>query len=194
MYRLTPGASHRFTAAVMLAALAACAEPTHPVRATSAKPIIIIGGHPIVFAAQLRAIGNPNEIGNPDEKPLNAVVGHLLLKVAETEGGGLVVTWKAHFANPECSGATAFGGGDVYIQDSEDTPNPLADAVLRLLAPGTLLGCGDNFLEGSSPVTESFATALVEDQDSLVAAFFLEDGAIIAGTLQLAGDEIVITR
>ena len=44
-----------------------------------------------MLTAQLRAIGNPNEIGNPDEKPASAVVGNLQIKLTESEQTGFVV-------------------------------------------------------------------------------------------------------
>jgi hypothetical protein len=177
---------------MMLATLAGCAEPTGVVRATPPSQIIIIGGHPVVLTAQLRAIGNPNEIGNPDEKPLSAVVGVLQLKLtASDETGLVVVSWQLHFANPECSSATVGGGGDVYIQDSEERPG---EVVLRLIPPGDPLGCGDNFLEGSSSISDALAALMIQDPEDFVARFFLEDGDIIMGTLQLAGLELTPTR
>jgi hypothetical protein len=195
------GAGARLAAVMMFGALAGCTEPSglspmaSPLApAASPSAIIIIGGHPIVLTAQLRAIGNPNEIGNPDEKPLSAVVGHLQLKITGTVETGLVVDWQAHFANPECDASTAFGGGSVMIQDSEEMPSPEDVAVLRLLPPGDPLGCGDNFLEGSSSITEALAAVLVQDPENFVAAFFIIDGGVIAGTLQVAGNELQLSR
>src|SRR5215203_4250817 len=48
----------RLAGAMMFGALAACAEPTLPAAPASPSAIIIIGGHPVVLTAQLRAIGN----------------------------------------------------------------------------------------------------------------------------------------
>lgn len=187
--------SCRLAGMLMLGALAGCTEPAGlaPPASLLAPPatpsaIIIIGGQPIVLTAQLRAIGNP------DEKPLSAVVGHIQLKITGTEETGLVVDWQVHFANPECDASTEFGGGSVMIQDSEDMPSPEDVAVLRLLPPGDPLGCGDNFLEGTSPITESLAAVLIHDPEDFVAAFFLEGGGVIAGTLQFAGSELQVTR
>ena len=173
---------------LMFGALAGCAEPTSLARATAPSTIIIIGGHPVVLTAQLRAIGNP------DEKPLNAVVGIFHLAISGTEETGFVASWQAHFANPECDASTSFGGGAVYIQDSEDTPSPEDVAVLRLLAPGTTLGCGDDFLEGSSAISEELVALLYSDPEEFVATFFIVDGVVIAGTLQAAGAPVLKTR
>src|SRR5215218_2191789 len=93
-----PLTSKRFTrgiAAIItigaVGAVSACADPSAPARRPSSpSAIIIIGGHPIVFNAQLRAIGNP------DEKPIGAVVGHLQLKISESDETGLVVSWQVH--------------------------------------------------------------------------------------------------
>jgi hypothetical protein len=193
--------SYRLAGTLILAALAGCTEPsglapTASPLAPAASPsaIIIIGGHPIVLTAQLRAIGNPNEIGNPDEKPLSAVVGHIQLKITGTVETGLVVDWQAHFANPECDASTAFGGGSVMVQDSEEMPSPEDVAVLRLIPPGDPLGCGDNFLEGSSAISEAIAAVLIHDPEDFVAAFFIIDGGVIAGTLQVAGNELPQSR
>ena len=174
--------------ALMLATLAGCAEPTALARPTSPSAIII-EWRPIVLTAQLRAIGNPNEIGDPEQKPLSAVVGHIQLKITGSEEAGFVVSWQTHFANPECDASTAFGGGAVYIQDSEDMPSPEDVAVLRLIAPGGTLGCGDSFLEGSSSITEELVALLFSDPEQFAAVFFLEDGGVIAGTLQLGGPD-----
>jgi len=173
---------------MMFGALAGCAEPTLPAAPASPSAIIIIGGHPVVLTAQLRAIGNP------DEKPLRAVVGTFHLLISGTEETGFVASWQVHFANPECEASTEFGGGAVYIQDSEDMPSPEDLAVLRLIPPGDPLGCGDNFLEGSSSILESLAALLIQDSENFVAAFFLEDGGIVAGALQLAGSDPSLSR
>ena len=180
----------RLTGAAVLGALAGCADTSDLTRATSPtspSAIIIIGGHPAVLNAQLRAIGNP------DEKPLSAVVGQIQLRISESEAG-LVLDWQAHFANPECEASTAFGGGAIMVQDSEDTPSPEDVAVLRLLAPGTPLGCGDNFLEGSSSISEELVELLFSDPEEFVAAFFIIDGGVLAGTLQVAGAPDLETR
>ena len=115
-----------------------------------------------MLSAQLRSIGNP------DEKPASAVVGHIQLKISGDTETGFVVSWKAHFANPECEASTDFGGGAVMIQDSEDMPSPEDVALIRLLPPGSALGCGDSFLEGSNAISESLAELLVEDPDMFV--------------------------
>jgi hypothetical protein len=191
MHRFAPSPRRtdwRLAAALILGALAGCAEPTALARPTPPSAIIIIGGHPIVFTAQLRAIGNP------DEKPLNAVVGTIQLLITGSEETGFVVSWQAHFANPECEATTSFGGGDVMIQDSEDTPNPEGLVAFRLLPPGTPLGCGDSFLEGSSSITESLVALMYSDPEEFVAVFFLQDGGVIFGTLQLAGPDQLSTR
>jgi hypothetical protein len=164
--------------AATVAALAGCADPAGPARVASPNAIIIIGGRPAVLNAQLRAIGDP------DIKPPSAVVGHIQLKISESEGTGLVVSWKAHFANPECEAATDFGGGGVMIQDSEDMPSPEDVALIRLVPPGSPLGCGDSFLEGSSAISESLAELLVQGPEKLVAVFFFEGGGLLIGTLQ----------
>lgn len=194
--------SYRFAGTLMLGALVACTEPSGLAPAASplapeASPsaIIIIGGHPIVLTAQLRAIGNPNEIGNPDEKPVSAVVGTLQVKLTESEQTGLVVvSWQAHFANPECQSTTAIGGGEVMIQDSEDTPDPFGVVAFRMLTAGTTLGCGDNFLEGSTSISDALAALMIQDPEDFVAAFFIIDGGVIAGTLQLAGSDPLSSR
>jgi hypothetical protein len=180
-------ASCCLAAALMVGALAGCAEPTSFARAT-APSAIIIEWHPVVLTAQLRAIGNP------DEKPLNAVVGTFHLTISGTEETGFVASWQAHFANPECDASTSFGGGGIMIQDSEDIPSPEDVAVLRLLAPGTPLGCGDDFLEGSSPIAEELVALLYSDPEQFVATFFIVDGVVIAGTLQAAGAPVLETR
>ena len=174
--------------ALTLGALAGCAEPTSSARPTAPSAIIIIGGHPVVLNAQLRVIGNPNET------PLGAVVGTFHLMISGTEETGFVASWQMHFAHPECDASTSFGGGAVYIQDSEDLPSPEDVAVLRLLAPGTPLGCGDNFLEGSSPISEELVALLFSDPDEFVVTFFIVDGVRIAGALQAAGTPVLETR
>ena len=181
-------ASCCLAAALTAGALAGCAEPTSFARATAPSAIIIIGGHPVVLTAQLRAIGNPNE------KPLNAVVGTFHLVISGTEETGFAASWQTHFANPECDASTSFGGGGIMIQDSEEMPSPEDVAVLRLLAPGTQLGCGDNFLEGSSAISEELVALLYSDPDQFVATFFIVDGVVIAGTLQAAGAPVLETR
>ena len=181
-------ASRCLASALMFGALAGCTEPTILAPTTSPSAIIIIGGHPVMLTAQLRAIGNP------DEKPLRAVVGHLLLAITGSEETGFVVNWEAHFANPECDASTSFGGAGVMIQDSEDMPSPEDVAVLRLLPPGTPLGCGDNFLEGSSSISEGLLALMIHDPEDFVAAFFIIDGGVIAGTLQVAGTPVLETR
>ena len=172
-------ASCRLAGALMFGALAGCAEPTSLARATAPSAIIIIGGHPVVLTAQLRAIGNP------DEKPLRAVVGTFHLLISGTEETGFVASWQVHFANPECEASTSFGGGAVMVTDPEDMPSPEDVAVLRLVAPGTALGCGDNFLEGSSAITEDLVALLYNDPEQYVVAFFLEDGGVIGGPVQI---------
>jgi len=164
---------------MMFGALAGCAEPTLPAAPASPSAIIIIGGHPVVLTAQLRAIGNP------DEKPLRAVVGTFHLLISGTEETGFVASWQVHFANPECEASTSFGGGAVMVTDPEDMPSPEDVAVLRLVAPGTALGCGDNFLEGSSAITEDLVALLYNDPEQYVVAFFLEDGGVIGGPVQI---------
>lgn len=188
MSRLTRRTGAHVTAAIALAALAGCSESTNPVRVTSASPIIIIGGHPIVLTAQLRAIGNP------DEKPLNAVVGTIQLAITGSEEEGFVASWQVHFANPECDASTAFGGAGVMIHDPEDMPGPEDVAVLRLLAPGASLGCGDNFLEGASSISGELAARLVQDPEDFVATFYIIDGSVIAGVLQVAGAPVLESR
>lgn len=54
---------------------------------------IIIGGLPIVLNAELRAIGNPND------EPLSAVVGHVQLKFFQT-ADGFVVCFKGSWRTP----------------------------------------------------------------------------------------------
>jgi hypothetical protein len=191
MSRLTVsprGAGARLAALMMFGTLAGCTEPSGLAPTASPSAIIIIGGHPIVLTAQLRAIGNP------DEKPLSAVVGHIQLKITGTVESGLVVDWQGHFANPECDASTDFGGGSVMIHDPENMPSPEDVAVLRLLPPGDPLGCGDNFLEGSSSISEELLALMIQDPENFVAAFFIIDGGVIAGTLQVAGAPVLETR
>jgi hypothetical protein len=173
---------HHLAAVMALGALGGCADPSGPARSVSPNAIIIIGGHPVVLNAQLRAIGNPNE------KPVNAVVGHIQLRITESDETGLVVSWQVHFANPECEASTFSVGGAVMIQDSEDIPSP-EDVVFRLVGPGTALGCGNSFLEGSTAISEELAAQLVEDPGDFIAVFFLEGGRMIGGTLQLGGPD-----
>ena len=66
--------------------------------------------------------GTRTRSGIRTRSQLSAVVGHIQLKITGTEETGLVVDWQAHFANPECDASTAFGGGCVMVQDSEETP------------------------------------------------------------------------
>jgi len=191
MYRLNFSSRHaeyRLAVAMTLGVLAACAEPTAPMHVSSPNAIII-DWRPIVLTAQLRAIGNPNEIGNPDEKPLTAVVGTMQLKITGDEETGFVVSWSLHFASPECSAATTLIGGAVMIHDPEDIPSPEDLVAFRLMPPGTPLGCGETFLEGSTSISDALAALMIQDPENFVATFFLEGGRIYAGTLQLGGPD-----
>jgi hypothetical protein len=165
-------------------AASGCADPSGPAPSVSPNAIIIIGGHPMVFNAQLRFIGNP------DVKPLRAVEGHLQLKIHDSGETGLVINWKAHILNPECESSTSFGGGIYSIQDSEDFPSPEDLALIDLRSPERVLGCGDNLLEGAIGISAELAARLIFDPEDFVAVFFLDDGGIIAGTLQLGGPDM----
>jgi hypothetical protein len=173
-------------AIIMLPAITACADPSAPLRTPSPNPIIIIGGSPIVFNAQLRGIGNPND------KPPTAVEGQLQLKLYETEAG-LITSWQAVIVNPECESSLLLGGAIYLIQDSEDFPNPLDEGALDLFPPRTTLGCGENVLEGVAPVSGELATRLIQDPDYFV-VFFLNGGGALAGQLRLAGLDTSPTR
>jgi hypothetical protein len=166
-------------------AASGCADPSGPAPSVSPNAIIIdyFGGHPMVFNAQLRFIGNP------DVKPLRAVVGHLQLKIHDSGETGLVINWKAHILNPECESSTSFGGGIYSIQDSEDLPSPEDLALIDLRSPERVLGCGDSLVEGAIGISAELAARLVTDPEDFVAVFFLDDGGVIAGTLQLGGPD-----
>jgi hypothetical protein len=186
-----PFRSHRIIRhAMVLAAagtLAACAEPSAPARAPSSSPIIIIGGHPVVFNAQLRGVGNP------DIKPGTAVEGHLQLKVFDTDAG-LVASWRAVLVNPECESSLTFGGGIYAIQDSEDFPNPEDEARYDLFPPLTTLGCGESILEGGGAIADALVELLVEEPDDFIAVFFLNGGGALAGTFELGAPDTSPTR
>lgn len=162
------------------------AGPAGPARAVSPSPIIIIGGHPIVFNAQLRAIGNP------DITPPTAVEGHLQLKLYETEAG-LVLSWNAVIVNPECEVAPTLGGGIYAIQDSEDFPNP-EDPALVDLRPAESLGCGTGLLEGVTGISAELAARLFSDPEEFIVVFFIAEGGKLAGTLQLGVPDTAPTR
>ena len=159
-----------------------CADPSGPAPSISPNPIII-EWHPMVFNAQLRFIGNP------DEKPLGAVEGHLQLKIYDMGETGLVINWTAHIRNPECESSTSFGGGIYAIQDSEDFPNPGVPALIDLRSPERVLGCGNSVLEGTIGISAELASRLIHDPENFVGVFFLDDGGVIAGTLQLGGPD-----
>jgi hypothetical protein len=154
--------------------IASCVDVSSAVHPRTPSSIIIIGGHPIVLNAQLRAVGNP------DIRPATAVVGHLQLKLYETDEG-VVASWLARITNTECESASAFGGGIYAIQDSEDFPSPLTVALLYLLQPERALGCGDNFIEGSTDVPPELASRLIGNPDEFTAVFFLTNGGVVAG-------------
>jgi hypothetical protein len=162
------------------------AGPTGPARAVSPSPIIIIGGHPIVFNAQLRAVGNP------DITPPTAVEGHLQLKLYATDTG-LLLAWQATIVNPECEVAPTLGGGIYAVQDSEDFPNP-EDPALVDLRPAESLGCETSLLEGVTGISAELAARLIGDPDIFTAVFFIIDGGKLAGTLQLGGPDTAPTR
>src|SRR5215207_496776 len=168
---------------ITLGGIVACADPSAPSRAPSTpNAIIIIGGHPIVFNAQLRGIGNP------DIKPPTAVEGHLQLKVYETDAG-LVAGWRAVIVNSECESSLLLGGAIYLIQDSEDFPNPEDVGLVDLVSPQLTLGCGENVLQGVTSVSEGLVTRFVQDPDYFSVVFFLEGGGALAGQLQLGGLE-----
>lgn len=173
----------RLTVLLTLAAASACADASGPARSVSPNGIIIIGGHPIVFNAQLRFIGNP------DEKPLSAVVGHFQLKLYDTGETGVLINWQAYLVNPECEASTSFGGGIYAIQDSEDYPNPEERGIIDLRTVERELGCGDNLLEGAIGISGELAAQLIHDPEDFVAVFFLEEGGLVAGRLQLGGPD-----
>jgi hypothetical protein len=175
--RIVRGLAVLFT----VGAASGCADPSGPAPSVSPNAIIIIGGHPIVFNAQLRFIGNP------DIKPLRAVEGHLQLKLYDTGETGFVINWTAHILNTECESSTSFGGGIYSIQDSEDFPSPEDLALIDLRSPERVLGCGDNLLVGAIGISAELAARLVQDPDYFIGVFFLDDGGAIAGTLQLSG-------
>jgi hypothetical protein len=171
------------TVLLTIGAASACADPSGPVRSVSPNGIIIIGGLPIVFNAQLRFIGNP------DEKPLSAVVGHFQLKLYDTDENGVLLNWQAHLVNPECEASTSFGGGIYAIQDSEDYPSPEERGLIDLLSVEKGLGCGDNLMEGAVGISGELAAQLIQDPESFVAVFFLDDGGLVAGRLQLGAPD-----
>jgi hypothetical protein len=191
-YTLTLHTRRAFCRLGLLAAAAAltgCSDPAGPAAPASAvspSPIIIIGGHPIVFNAQLLAIGNP------DEKPPTAVEGHLQLKIYETEAG-FQLAWNAAIVNPECEVAPTLGGGIYAIQDSEDLPNP-EDPALVDLRPAEPLGCGTGLLEGVTGISAELAARLFSDPEEFIVVFFIVDGVKLAGTLQLGGPDTAPTR
>jgi hypothetical protein len=191
MYRATALSSERLARRFVLIALGgivACADPSAPSRAPSTpNAIIIIGGHPIVFNAQLRGVGNP------DIKPPTTVEGHLQLKVYETDAG-LVAGWKAVIVDPECESSLLLGGAIYLIQDSEDFPNPEDVGLVDLVPPQATLGCGENVLQGVAPVSEGLVTRFVEDPENFSVVFFLQGGGALAGPLQLASPETTSTR
>ena len=80
------------------------------------------------------------------------------------------------------------------VQDSEETPDPSGVVAFRMLAAGRSLGCGNNFLEGSTSISDALAAPMIHDPEDFVAAFFIIDGGVIAGTLQLAGSELQLSR
>jgi len=168
--------------------VAGCADATGPARKVSPNAIIIIGGHPVVFNAELRGVGNP------DIKSLTAVVAHLQLKLDGSEDGGFVIEWKVDWANAEREASILLGGGIYMIQDSEDFPSPLDVPLAYLLPPEDPLGTRAGALAGSVAISEELATRLVEDPDFFTAVFFLEGGGAIAGTLQLGGPDTAPTR
>lgn len=183
MYRCTLSPRHagRRLAGVILAAAAGvgCTEPLSPARPVSPTAIIIIGGRPAVFNAQLRAIGNP------DERPPSAVVGHLQVKLYESGDGGRLLAWQAHLSNPECDASSSFGGGIYAIQDSEDFPSPEDEARVAFVPDGPALGCGDTVRDGVAPISAGLAALLIADPGSFLAVFFLDGGGAVAGTLEL---------
>ena len=158
----------------MGAVVAGCADLSSSVQPRTPSSIIIIGGHPIVLNAQLRAVGNP------DIRPPTAVVGHLQLKLYETDEG-VVAGWQARITNTECESASTFGGGIYAIQDSEDFPSPLTVPLMYLLPPERALGCGDTFIEGSTEVPSALASRLIGNPDIFTAVFFLTNGSAVAG-------------
>ena len=161
-------------ALVVCGVIPGCADVSRSVHPRTPSSIIIIGGHPIVLNAQLRAIGDP------DIRPATAVVGPLQLKLYETDGG-VVAGWQARITNTECESASAFGGGIYAIQDSEDFPSPLTVPLMYLLPPERALGCGDSFIEGSTDVPSALASRLIGNPDVFTAVFFLTNGGVIAG-------------
>lgn len=166
--------------AVMVAGTGGCAEPTTPAKAVSPTPIIIIGGLPVVFNAQLRVTSAP------DWSQLLPVEGHFQLKIHDTGETGFLIDWQASIPGPECDATTSFGGGIYFIQDSEDMPSP-EDALVRLLSIRKEGGC--EFLEGAGGIDPEVVTRLIQDPDHFAAVFFLEDGMVLTGTLQLAGSD-----
>jgi hypothetical protein len=164
-----------------------CSEPLTPVPPVPPTPIIIIGGHPIVFNAQLRVVGNPNET------PLIAVVGHVQLKLYQTEDG-FVVGMRAELANTECESALPLGGGMYFIQDSEDFPSPLIPPLMAFPLPEDPSGCGVTVFDGATGISADLASRLIGNPDEFTAVFFLNDGSAIAGQLQVAGADLTPTR
>jgi len=171
-----------------VAPFAGCADATGPARSVSPNAIIIIGGHPLVFNAELRGIGNP------DEKPPTAVTAHLQLKLDATDESGFIIDWKVDWANAETEVSRLLGGGIYMIQDSEDFPSPLDVPLAYLLPPEDPLGTRPRGLEGSIEIPDELATRLVQDPESFTAVFFLAGGGAIAGTLQLGGPDTAPTR
>ena len=171
----------------MFGLVAGCSEPSAPAPPVQASPIIIIGGHPIVFNAELRAVGNPNE------RPPTAVFGHVQLKLYQT-ADGFLVGFRAQLANSECESALTLGGGMYFIQDSEDFPSPLIPPLMAFPVPEDPLGCGDTVFEDTIGISEDLASRLIGNPDTFTAVFFLSDGGVIAGTLQVAGADLTPTR
>jgi hypothetical protein len=181
-YYLTRTVRRVASTVAALGALSGCADPISPARTVAPQRIIIIGGHPIVFNAQLRAIGNP------DIKPAIAVYGHLQLKLDET-ADGLVLGFRASIVNPECESSSSFGGGIYAIQDSEDFPSPEDVAMVYLLSPEDPLGCEERILVGVVGVSEEVASRMVGNPNEFTAVFFLSGGGALAGSLQLGGPD-----
>ena len=174
--------------AITLGAVTGCADATSPARPVSSSAIIIIGGHPVVFNAELRAIGNP------DIKSPMAVTAHLQLKLDGSEASGFIIDWKVDWANAESEAGMLLGGGIYAIQDSEDFPNPLSVPLAYLLPPEDPLGTRAGALAGSTAISEELAARLVQDPEYFTAVFFLEGGGAIAGSLQLGGPDTAPTR
>jgi hypothetical protein len=166
-----------------------CTEPAAPVATLDSRPneIIIIGGRQMaVFNAVLRAIGNPDEN--------EGAIGHLQLRLWESEGGEFVIDWRLVFTDdaswPYCvsEGAGSLGGGIYLVSDPEELPSSEVRPTVDLLRQGDV-SCQGNVLVGSTVIPEELAARLIQNSDDVFGVFFNDSDARIAGRLQLGGPD-----